>query len=143
MWPHFVLRGLRAPSNSPILNNYLASTHFLQTMRRFDIFGHFFTTTQTILFITDTKERCNYVREHRRPIIICEQIHTNKSNIILETVCINDDEKNVLNSVDVDIWLPICVHTFVLWSDVLNNNKILTKYFLQTLVCKLIFSLAF
>ena len=103
MWPHFVLRGLRAPSNSPILNNYLASTHFLQTMRRFDIFGHFFTTTQTILFITDTKERCNYVREHRRPIIICEQIHTNKSNIILETVCINDDEKNVLNSVYVDI----------------------------------------
>ena len=145
MCPQFCVARVASsgPSNSPILNNYLASTHFLQTMRRFDIFGHFFTTTQTILFITDTKERCNYVREHCRPIIICEQIHTNKSNIILETVCINDDEKNVLNSVDVDIWLPIYVHTFVLWSDVLNNNKILTKYFLQTLVCKLIFSLVF
>ena len=51
------------PSNSPILNNYLASTHFLQTMRRFDILGHFSTQT-IILFITGTKQRCNNVWEN-------------------------------------------------------------------------------
>ena len=62
MCPQFCVARVASsgPSNSPILNNYLASTHFLQTMRRFDIFGHF--SPQTIfLFISSTKQRCNNV----------------------------------------------------------------------------------
>ena len=65
MCPQFCVARVASsgPSNSPILNNYLASTHFLQTMRRFDILGHFSTQT-IILFITGTKQRCNNVWEN-------------------------------------------------------------------------------